>query len=294
MINPVDIKNYSVYAPGQYVVIEQYFQSSKSLAGLDMFIGVKFSEYEDCENNKPSGLTKFKMPFGAGTVDISISNKKLTVEALDDKRFKVIYEFFNTGSTASSSGCAATSSPGILGIAVGYDKKVQLTETQKEQYPCQETNNCWVGNCANIGLLESEFAEAPTIKYFDGSGNSLNGYNLDGATQLRFELPGTIGNTYYLSFCSSYAQINTSVSQVGDLSVGPVVSGKGFQSRSGSSYYGTATLSSVTSTSGYIVYSNGCSWQAAKFNLVPNTLDNTEPEIYPPTYGDVACETNGK
>src|SRR5690606_35550899 len=104
MIKPIDIKDYSVYAPGQYVVIEQYFQSDESLAGKDMFIGVKFSEFEDCENEKPSGLTSFKMPFGAGTVDVPISNKKLTVEALDDKRFKVIYEFMNTGSASNSNG----------------------------------------------------------------------------------------------------------------------------------------------------------------------------------------------
>lgn len=79
MIKPIEVKDYSVYAPGQYVVIEQYFQSDKSLAGKDMFVGVKFSEYENCEDTRPSGLSKFKMPFGAGTVDVPISNKKLTV-----------------------------------------------------------------------------------------------------------------------------------------------------------------------------------------------------------------------
>lgn len=290
MIKPIEVKDYSVYAPGQYVVIEQYFQSDKSLAGKDMFVGVKFSEYENCEDTRPSGLSKFKMPFGAGTVDVPISNKKLTVEAIDDNRFKVIYEFFNTGSTSNSSGCAANSSPGVLGIAVGYDKKIALSETQKEQDPCRVSNLCWIGTCANIGLLEAEFQASPIIKYFDGSGNGLNGYNLSGTTVLQFEIPGQIGNTYYLSFCSSYAAINQGVSAVGDLSTGNITGGKGFQSRDGSAYYATAEISQITSVSGYIVYSNGCSWQAAKFSLVPNTIDNSDPPLYPVTYGSVDCE----
>jgi hypothetical protein len=170
MINAINIQDYSVYAPGQYVIIEQYFQSGKSLAGKDMFIGVQFDEYEDCENEKPSGLKKFKMPFGAGTVDIPIANKKLTVEAIDDKKFKVIYEFFNTGSVSNTSGCSVTTTKGTLGIAVGYEEKTDLSTVQKDQDPCRSSNLCWTGTCANMGLQEAEFQEQPVIKYFDSTG----------------------------------------------------------------------------------------------------------------------------
>src|SRR5690606_37801484 len=194
----------------------------------------------------------------------------------------------NTGSASNSNGCSA-STKGTLGIAVGYDKKLPLSQVQKDQDPCRVSNLCWIGTCANLGMSEKEFETLENIQYFDDSGNALNGYNLSGATTIRFELSGTFGNTFYASFCGDYAAINAGASQVGDLPTGNITGGKGFQARDGSKYYGTIEVSSVSSTSGYIVYSNGCSWEAATFNLVPNTLNNEDPEIYPPTYGDVAC-----
>src|SRR5690625_3522630 len=288
MIRPIEIKDYAVYAPGQFVIIEQYFVSTRSLAGKSMWIGVQFDSYENCDEEQPTGMTPFIFPFGAGVVEIPISNYSLIVEALDDRRFRVEYQFFNTGSS-STNGCAMEDAPGMLGIAVGYTDILPLTDLQRDTEPCARNNACWHGACANIELLPGSFQDSPIIKYFDADGASLNGYNLDGQTTLRFELDGQIGNTFYISFCSSYAQINQGVHQVGDLPVGAVIGGHGFIRR-GSKMFATAIMDNIPSTTGYIVYSDGCTWKAARFALQPNTLTGSQPEIYPPTYGDVTCE----
>src|SRR5690625_6075931 len=89
MIRPIEIKDYAVYAPGQFVIIEQYFVSTRSLAGKSMWIGVQFDSYENCDEEQPTGMTPFIFPFGAGVVEIPISNYSLIVEALDDRRFRV-------------------------------------------------------------------------------------------------------------------------------------------------------------------------------------------------------------
>lgn len=288
MIRPIEIKDYAVYAPGQFVIIEQYFVSTRSLAGKSMWIGVQFDSYENCDEEQPQGMTPFIFPFGAGMVEIPISNYSLIIETLDDRRFRVEYQFFNTGSS-STNGCAMEEAPGVLGIAVGYTDILPLTDLQRDTEPCARNNACWYGACANIELLPGGFQDSPIIKYFDADGAALNGYNLDGSTTLRFELDGQIGNTFYISFCSTYAQINQGVHQVGNLPVGPVAGGQGFIRR-GSKMFATAIVDNIPSTTGYIVYSDGCTWKASKFSLVPNTLTGSQPEIYPPTYGDVDCQ----